>query len=215
MKKILLAVFPALAAAVLALWYYDNSAAPMGSFFADRAGLIMAFGRLAGIIGALGVMGQLLVMSRAAWLEPLTGPGLPVKWHHRAGLAIPLALLVHPPLVVWHHALQSEIPFVEQYFSTLRWAYVPAAALGEALIIAAVALSLPFARRRLAYGAWHKIHLAIYAGLALSIGHQLEIGGDLSAEKPYFAWAWYSLLSFTAANAAWYRLIKPRLERAA
>ena len=211
MKKIFLAVFPALAAVVLALWYYDNSSAPMGSFFTGGPGLVMAFGRLAGVIGALGVIGQLLSMSRAAWLEPLTGQSLPVKWHHRAGLAIPLALLVPPPLVVWHHALQAGVTFPEQYLSTLSWPYVPSAALGGALIIAAAVLSLPFVRRRLAYGVWHKIHLGVYAGLALSIGHQLALGGDLSAEKPYFAWAWYALLGFTAANGTWYRLIKPRL----
>ncbi|HCC46533.1 MAG TPA: hypothetical protein DEQ38_00190 [Elusimicrobia bacterium] len=215
MKKAQLFVFPLLAAAILWLWYYDNSTAPFGSFFADGPGLVMAFGRLAGIIGALGVMGQLLVMSRAPWLEPLAGPGLPVKWHHRAGLIIPLALLAHPPLVVWHHAQAAGISFAEQYRSVLGWEDVPLAAAGEFLIIAAVLLSLPFFRRRLSFGAWHRTHLAVYLGLALSIGHQLELGGDLSAEKPYFAWLWYGLLAYTATSAAWYRLIKPRLAKAA
>jgi predicted ferric reductase len=211
MKKALFFVFPLLAAAALGLWYYDNSAAPFGSFFGDRAGLLMAFGRLAGIIAALGVMGQVLLMSRAAWLEPLLGPGLPIKWHHRAGLAIPLALLVHPPLVVWHHALQSGVGFTEQYLSVLKWGDIIPAACGEILIISAVLLSLPFIRKRLSYKLWYAAHVGVYLGLALSIGHQLELGGDLSAEKPYFAWTWYALLAFTAANAAWYRLIKPRL----
>lgn len=215
MKKVQLSVFPLLAAAILWLWYYDNSTAPFGSAFADGSGLVMAFGRLAGIMGALGVMGQLLVMSRAPWLEPLTGPGLPVKWHHRAGLLIPLALLVHPPLVVWHHAQAAGVSFAEQYRSVLGWEGVLPAAAGEFLIIAAVILSLPFARRRLSPAAWHRTHLAVYLGLALSIGHQLELGGDLNAEKPWFAWAWYGLLAFTAANAAWYRLLKPRLAQTA
>ena len=51
----------------------------------------------------------------------------------------------------------------------------------------------------------------VYLGLALSVGHQLELGGDLSAELPYFAWIWYGLLAFTAANALWFRLLAPRL----
>jgi predicted ferric reductase len=215
MRKTQLFLFPALAALVLCLWYYDNSTAPFGSFFADRTGWVMALARLAGILGALGVMGQLLVMSRAPWLEPLTGAALPVKWHHRAGLIIPLLLLAHPPLAVWHHSLLSDVPFVQQYVSVLGWEDVAFAAAGEALIIAAVLLSLPFFRKLLSYGAWHKTHLAVYAGLALSVGHQLALGGDLSAEKPYFAWAWYVLLAFTAANALWYRLIRPRLEKPA
>lgn len=213
MKKIQLFLFPVLAAATLSLWYYDNSTAPFGSSFADRAGWIMALARLAGILGALGVMGQLLIMSRAPWLEPLTGGALPVKWHHRAGLIIPLLLLAHPPLAVLHHALTSGVPFMTQYLSVLGWEDVAFAAAGEALIIAAVLLSLPVLRKRLSSGAWHKTHLAVYAGLALSVGHQIELGGDLSAEKPYFTWAWYGLLAFTAANALWYRLIRPRLEK--
>lgn len=209
MKKIFLAVFPAGAAAALCLWFFNNSNAPFGSFFSDKPGLAMAFGRLAGIVAALGVMGQLLLISRAKWLEPLFGLDRLTRFHHLAGLIIPLALLIHPPLVVWHHAMQTGNGFLAQYFTVLGWEDVLAAACGEFLIIAAVLLSLPFARRRLSYEAWHSAHLGAYLGLALSIGHQLELGLDLSAQPPYFAWTWYVLLSFTAANVLWYRLLRP------
>lgn len=210
MKKTALTLFPALALAALGLWVYDNLTAPMGSFFADGTGWIMALARLAGILGALGVMGQILLMSRAPWLAPLTGGASPVKWHHRAGLAIPLLLLAHPPLVAWHHSLMSGLPFGEQYLAILRWDDVLPAAAGLALIVAAALLSLDLFRRRLPYALWQRLHLGVYLGLALSVGHQLELGGDLSAELPYFAWAWYGLLAFTAANALWFRLLAPR-----
>ncbi|HNW45394.1 MAG TPA: ferredoxin reductase family protein [Elusimicrobiales bacterium] len=211
MKKIFLAAFPAGAAAALYFWYFNNSNAPFGSFFADRMGLAMALGRLAGIVAALGVMGQLLLISRAKWLEPLWGLDRLTRWHHAAGLVIPLALLVHPPLVVWHHVMQTGNGFLAQYFAVLRWEDVLAAACGEFLILAAVLLSLPFARRRLSYEAWHSAHLGAYLGLALSIGHQLELGFDLSAQPPHFAWTWYALLCFTAANVLWYRQHLPFL----
>lgn len=211
MKKVLLPLFPALALAALGLWVYDNLTAPMGSFFADGAGWVMALARLAGILGALGVMGQILLMSRAPWLAPLTGGAPPVKWHHRAGLAVPLLLLAHPLLAAWHHSLLSGLPFTERYLAMLRWDDVPLAAAGLALITAAALLSLDRFRRRLPYALWHKLHLGVYAGLALAVGHQLELGGDLSAELPYFAWTWYGLLAFTAANALWFRLLEPRL----
>lgn len=215
MKKLTLAVFPLLAAAAVALWYYDNAYDPMGSFFAEPLGRAMALSRLCAVLGALGVMGQILTMTRAPWLEPLTGPVLPVKWHHRAGLLIPLLLLAHPALAVWHHAQAAGRSFLAQYRAMLGWEDIVAAVVGEVLIIAAVLLSLPFARRRLSPALWHKTHLAVYLGLALTIGHQLDLGGDLNAEKPWFAWAWYALLVFTAANAAWFRLIRPRLGKTA
>jgi len=210
MKKAALLLFPVLALAALGLWVYDNLTAPMGSFFADAAGWVMALARLAGILGALGVMGQILMMSRATWLAPLTGGALTVKWHHRAGLLIPLLLLAHQPLVAWHHSLLSGLSFGEQYLAILRWEDVPQAAAGLALIAAAALLSLDYFRRRLPYSLWRRLHLGVYAGLALSVGHQLELGGDVSAELPYFAWAWYGLLAFTAASALWFRLLKPR-----
>ena len=209
MKKILLLVFPVGAAAALGLWYFDNSTGPAGSFFADRIGLVIAFGRLAGIVAALGVMGQLLLISRVSWLEPLFGLDRLTRFHHLAGLIIPLALIAHPPLVVWYHALQTGGGFIAQYLSVLSWEDLPAAACGEFLIIMAVILSLPFARRRLSFETWHSTHLAVYLGLALSIGHQFEHGGDLSAELPYFARTWYALYAFALANLAWGRILKP------
>lgn len=169
----------------------------------------MAFGRLAGIAGALGVMGQLLLISRAKWLEPLFGLDRLTRFHHFAGLLIPLALLVHPPLVVWSHALQTGNSFIAQYLTVLGWEDVLPAALGEALILLAVFLSLPFTRRLLSYETWHRVHLGAYAGLALAIGHQLELGGDIAAELRYFAWTWYALLGFTGASILWYRLLRP------
>lgn len=209
MKKILSAVFPLGASAVLYFWYINNGAAPGAGVSAGGPGLVMALGRLAGILAALGVMGQLLLVSRAAWLEPLYGLDRLTRLHHLAGLIIPLALLAHPPLVVWYHAMQSGTGFIAQYVAALGWEDMPAAACGEFLIIAAVILSLPFARRRLSYEAWHGAHLAAYAGLALSIGHQLEHGADLGS--PWFARTWYSLYAFVLLNLAWGRVFKPLL----
>jgi predicted ferric reductase len=209
MKKILILVFPAGALLALFFWYQNCLGAPMGSLFSDQAGLFMAFGRLAGIIGALGVMGQLLLISRARWLEPLFGLDRLTRVHHFAGLLIPLALLAHPPLVAWSHALQTGSAFFAQYLAILKWDDVLPAAAGEALILLALFLSLPFARRRLSYEAWHRAHLGAYAGLALAIGHQLELGGDIAAELRYFAWTWYALLAFTGLTVLWYRLLRP------
>lgn len=209
MKKILLLVFPAGALLALIFWYYNCVNSPVGSLFSDQAGLLIAFGRLAGIVGALGVMSQLLLISRAKWLEPLFGLDRLTRFHHFNGLIIPLALLAHPLLVVWYHALQSGNGFFAQYLAVLKWDDILAAASGEALILAAVLLSLPFVRRRLSYEAWHTVHLGAYAGLALSIGHQLELGGDMAAELRYFAWTWYGLLAFTGVTVLWYRLLRP------
>ncbi len=204
MKKVLLFFFPAAAIAALCLWGLNSYSSGL---FLGKAGLVLALGRLAGITAALAIAAQLLSMSRASWLEPLLGNFLPVKWHHRAGLAIPLVLLAHPPLIALHHAFKNDRAFAAQFLSILSWEDVPAAAAGLAVLLLAVLLSLPALKNRLGYPAWNKLHLLTYAGLALSVGHQLEQGGDV--EKPYFAAAWYAVLVFTALNALWWRLLKP------
>ncbi|MFA6433599.1 MAG: ferric reductase-like transmembrane domain-containing protein [Elusimicrobiales bacterium] len=209
MKKLLLATFPVGAAAALYFWFCDNSSTPAGNLFADRAGLVLAFGRLAGIIAALGIMKQLLLISRAKWLEPLFGLDRLTRFHHLAGLLIPIALLAHPVLIVRYHAMQTGNSFIAQYLTVLGWEDVLAAACGALLIISAVILSLPFARRRLSYEAWHNAHLASYLGLALAVGHQFALGGDLSAPLPYFARTWYALYAFALGNLAWGRVFKP------
>lgn len=209
MKKLLLLVFPAGALLAIFFWYGDCVNSPVGSLFSDQAGLLIAFGRLAGIVGALGVMSQLLLISRAKWLEPLFGLDRLTRFHHLNGLIIPFALLVHPVLVVWYHSLQTGDGFFVQYLAVLKWDDVLAAAVGAMLILTAVLLSLPFTRRSLSYEAWHSVHLGAYAGLALAIGHQLALGGDLAAEVRYFAWTWYALLAFTGITVLWYRLLRP------
>lgn len=208
MKKILLILFPAGVLYALAVWFFDCLNSPLGGLFADFSGLLLALGRLTGIVAVVGILAQLLLISRAKWLEPLFGLDRLTRRHHLAGLIIPLALLAHPLLVVWHHALRTGNGFIAQYLMVLGWEDVLAAAGGTFLILAAVFLSLPFARRRLSYEAWHGAHLAAYVGLALSIGHQFELGGDIG-NNARFARTWYALYAFALANLAWGRALKP------
>ena len=119
-----------------------------------------------------------------------------------------MALLAHPVLVVWHYALTGGRGFLPQLYTTLGWEDVTAAALGAALIIAAVIISLPYFKLRLGVRVWRRLHLFTYLGLALSIGHQVELGGDLAGPRSYFAAAWYAMLGFTALNALWWRLLR-------
>ncbi|MBU2575427.1 MAG: ferredoxin reductase family protein [Elusimicrobia bacterium] len=208
MKKILMSLFPLGLLAVIGFWALDCAGAPPGNMFRDASGLLLAFGRLAGILAAAGILAQLLLVSRAKWLEPLFGLDRLTKAHHVMGLAIPLALVSHPVLITLHHARQADLPFLAQYKAVLGWEDAPAALAGAFLVIIAVIMSLPAVRRRLNYEIWHTSHLFLYAGLGLAVGHQLELGGDING-NPYFAWTWYALYLFALANLAWGRVLNP------
>src|SRR3989339_986143 len=118
MKKILFALFPAGVLAALFLWAANSSD---GGLFQETSGLLLAFGRLAGILAAAGVLAQVLLVSRVKWLEPLYGLDRLTKAHHLLGLAVPFALMLHPVLLTLHHAGQSGLPFLTQYRAILGW----------------------------------------------------------------------------------------------
>lgn len=208
MKKIFLTAFPGGVLAALGLWAFDCVNAPGGSLFGGASGLLLAAGRLAALLAATGIMAQLLLVSRVKWLEPVFGLDRLTRAHHVSGLVIPFALVLHPILITFHHAGREGVPFPAQFGTILGWEGTPAAAAGALLVLAAVVMSLPAARRRLSYEAWHNSHLFLYAGLGLVVGHQLELGGDINGNA-YFARTWYALYVFTLANLLWGRALKP------
>ena len=207
MRKLLLATGPAVLLAVAGLWAWDCVQAPSGNMFTE-GGLLLALGRLAGLLAACAVLAQLVLVSRAAWLEPVFGLDRLARVHHFVGAAVPLGLLSHPVLVTLAHARKDEVPLLEQFGKILGWEDTAAAAAGMACILTAAALSLPPLRRRLSYERWHAFHLLGYLGLGLALGHQLALGGDI-ADNPWFGRLWVGLLAFAAANVLGYRFARP------
>ena len=201
-------MFPAGVAAAICLWAVDCVNAPTGSLFDDGTGLFLAFGRLAAMLAVSGILTQVLLVSRAKWLEPLFGLDRLTKAHHISGLIIPFALLLHPPLIILHHAGREGVSFLAQFGTILGWEDVPAAAAGAVLVFGAVLMSLQAVRRRFTYEVWHSSHLFLYAALGLAAGHQLGLGGDINND-PYFAGVWYALYAFVLANLLWGRALKP------
>ncbi len=180
----------------------------MGSLFEYPAGRLLAFGRLAGMSASLGILAQLLLVSRAKWVEQLFSPGRIIGAHHFRGLLIPMFLVLHPVLIVMVSAVQNDISFFAQYRKMISWQGVPAGAAGMLIIFAAVFISLGPVKRRLNFKVWKGFHLALYAGLGLIIGHQLELGGDINGNF-YLAVIWYALYGFVLLTLAWCRFIKP------
>ncbi len=210
MKKPLLFLFPACVLFLFFLWRQNCAADPSGSLFSDAPGLFLAFGRLAGLAAAAGILAQLLLVSRAGWLEPLFGLDRLTRAHHVLGLAIPAALILHPALIVMRHSAAEGTAFFAQYKAMLGWEDIPAASAASALVLLAVIISLPAVRRKLSYETWHYSHLLLYAGLGLAVGHQLELGGDIN-NSPAFARTWYVLYAFSMASLVWGRVLRPLL----
>ncbi|HPO11800.1 MAG TPA: ferredoxin reductase family protein [Candidatus Hydrogenedentes bacterium] len=185
---------------------------PVGGTIASDVSLqLLTAGRIAALLGAYVLLLQLLLIGRVRWIEQVFGLDRLSRAHHYNGLAVLVLLMLHPVLVTFGYSLRDDVPFFEQELDFLRnWEDVLSAAIGLSLLIIIGILSIGFIRRRFRYELWYGIHLPLYIAVALAIGHQFEVGSDLTLNN-YFRFYWYFLYGFVAVNLLWYRLLRPIL----
>lgn len=215
MKKAFLAIgLGTVLVLVFGLWAWEAWHDPLGNpLAADAAGRMLAGGRLAGLVAALAILWQLVLLSRAPWIEPLFGLDRLARWHHAGGFIIPVALAAHAGLVTFGHALYAEVGAWEQYqgFWT-SYKGVAAAMVGTTLAMLLVAASLAPIRRWLGYEGWYRCHLLLYLAAALAFWHQLAVGSDLAGDEPpkrLFAGLWIVLNLAVAGNLLLFRVARP------
>lgn len=87
-------------AASVELWWVDT---PPGSV-ATPADVLIAAGRVTGMIGGFVLIVQVLMMSRAAWLEAWVGAHELLIWHRSLGGAVVVVVLAHTALIIVGYA---------------------------------------------------------------------------------------------------------------
>jgi predicted ferric reductase len=199
-------------AAVAGAWLWFHTHHPLGNLLAgDPAGRFLAWGRLAGLLAALGVLLQLGLMARVRAVEQAFGLDRLSRFHHVFGFALVALLVLHPVLVTVGHAAQAEVGCAEQAadFWT-NWRGLATAMAGTALMLAALAASVAALRKRLRYEVWHATHLTLYAAFALTFFHQVVSGSDLT-ENPAFRIYWCLLYACVLLGLLAYRVVRPCL----
>jgi predicted ferric reductase len=142
-------------------------------------GIVIALGRLAGLLAAYAMVVVVLLVARVPWLERAIGQDRLVAWHRTLG-PWPLYLLVaHVVLITVGYARQASDGVLHQ-FGQLLWTYpgILAATVGSILLFAAGITSYRMARRRMAYETWWSVHLYTYLALFLSFFHQIDTGAS-------------------------------------
>ncbi len=87
------------------------------------------------------------------------------------------------------------------------------ATIGTALLIAVVFSSIVIVKRKLPYECWYAIHLAAYAGIALSWFHMIPAGNEFVIDT-VAADYWRSLFAGVLAIVVYYRVVRPLLRSA-
>ena len=170
---------------------------------------LIALGRLAGLIAALLLLGQVLIITRASWLERIYGLDRLSRVHRWNAGAILLLAGTHAGSLIGGYAGRKELSWPEQFWDFFEnWDAVNLACGGVAILVITVLLSsrlLPF---RPCYSVWYGLHLLVYPAVVLVAIHQFETGPTAN-EQPFFYYFWWLLLLLTALQVAYARLIYP------
>jgi predicted ferric reductase len=195
--------FAGLATSV-SLWLFETEAGAIN----DLPTLMMAVGRITGLIGGYLLFIQLLMMSRVSFLEEWVGARDLLKWHRWLGTSLVVAVLAHAVFITYGYALTAETGVVDQavtIVTTLPEMISATAATGILVFISLI--SIRFAKTKLPYELWHLIHLTGYLALLLGYGHQVATGANLSG--PFASIFWPALSALVIAALVWGRLVEP------
>src|SRR4029453_16515456 len=101
--------FAGLATSV-SLWLFETGAGTGD----DLPTLMLAIGRITGLIGGYLLFVQLLMMSRVSWLEEWVGAHDLLKWHRWLGTSLVVAVIAHAVFITYGYALTAESGVVDQ-----------------------------------------------------------------------------------------------------
>jgi predicted ferric reductase len=173
--------------------------------------ILIAVGRLIGLLAAFLLPLQLILIGRVKWVETVFGLDKLSRLHRTNGLIILVLILVHPFLMILSFSILNETSFVSQYLSFIQIGYMDIlfASIGFVILIATIVWSLTIVRRKLKYEWWYYVHVFNYLAIALIAFHVKEA----TQISQYIFWPifWVSIYVFTALNVLWFRFARPAL----
>jgi predicted ferric reductase len=176
--------------------------------FSQHSAALLA-ANLTALLAACCLSLQLLVISRAVWIERAFGFDRLTKFHAANAWAILALIVSHPLFVIGAHAHQFERSFSGQFLDFYRkWPQIPEAVAGLGLFLLVFVMTAVRLRRRIRYEAWYLTHLGAYPAVFLALRHPLEVGIDLAA-TPFLKFYFIAVYGFAAANLVIFRWILP------
>lgn len=191
-------------------WYHINT--PMGNLLTgDAFGMLLCYGRLSGLLAVFLVLLQILLISRAKWIESLFGHDRLAHAHGIIGFSILVLLIIHPIFLTIGQSIQTETTYLEQFIDFCKnWEDVFAALISLVIIFVVIITSIFVRLKKLNYEVWYYIHLSLYVAIALAFAHQIEVGSDINGSE-IFKYYWYFFYAFVFLNLIFYRFLQPIL----
>ena len=180
-----------------------------GQDMASQASRLIAIGRLAGIVATAAVLLELLVMSRAPFIEKNFDLEEINTFHRYNGYTMVFALIAHIVFLVIGYNVNSHIGLFDQFiqFNT-GFEDVLKASIGSIFFFAVALSSIKLVRRALPYEAWYFLHIVVYGSVLLAFGHQIHAGGDIVTQT-WLKWFWIAMYGAVFGTLLYWRFARP------
>ncbi len=174
-------------------------------------GWLSMISRALGIVAAVMMLTQLLLASRAPWIDRVIGHDKAIALHTQYGVTSVVVMLLHIATITVADAntagtnAASQLLDYWSYDWFMAWALVSLAA---TLIV--LVTSFASSRARIPYHKWHAIHLLSYVSIALAVPHQFLQGETFRSMGP--AWYfWFVLWAGAGGAFLFWRVVSPLL----
>jgi predicted ferric reductase len=186
-------------------WWLDTP----GKSLHGVADVLIASGRVTGMVGGFLLLAQVLLMSRTRWLERFIGAHDLLHWHRDLGAGMTVLIVAHVVLITFGYAAGDGVSVLAETGSLWTTATKMISAYLATLVLVVIALSsIRALRRRMPYELWYYLHLSSYLVLLLGYGHQFADGQELS-RGGFARWYWVALYVFVVLNLVQGRVVGP------
>ncbi|MFA6106795.1 MAG: ferric reductase-like transmembrane domain-containing protein [Patescibacteria group bacterium] len=195
LKKIAVILFGILNLAyIIFVWEKNAVAFGAGENFTQ---MIIALGRLFGLLATYFILSQLILIGRVGWAEKVFGLDKLSRVHHLNGFLALFFILLHPVFLGFGYGALTGNSYFRQIFIFLNgWEDVVGAFLSAGIFLSVMIFSLAIVRKRLKYEFWLFTHLFTYLAIIAAMGHQFAVGSDLQEQIFHFYFAGLYVFAF-------------------
>jgi predicted ferric reductase len=166
-------------------------------------------GRLFGVVTAVLMMSQVLLASRAPWIDRVIGHDRAIARHATLGKYAVLLMFVHVSLVVVATSHELSQGLVTAFLGLAHGnLWMAAVEIAGGLFVLVLVTSIFGAFRAWHYETWHTIHRVVYVAIAIAVPHQFLDGETF--RRGGFAWLfWFVLYAIAFGSFVAFRMVRP------
>jgi len=189
---------------ILYFWFTNSSYLINGT---TNGSMLIALGRLAGLLSEFLILVQLLLISRFSSIEKQYGFDKLISIHKKIGFFLGVFLISHPILLTIGYAQSKNLSFINQFINFIsKWEGVIGATIAFLIIIFVAIISLKKYRVRISYEIWYFLHLPLYIAVAIAFSHQINTGDMASGGAMFY---WFLINIVTVGIIIFYRFLRP------